>query len=510
MQATALVNEGKRRSSDSNTDKTVNKKQRISNTDNALTAHVASKQNGSVSETSTNRISRIITQTLCENSANAQQNASTQSLGYKYVIIGAGNAAGYAAKQFVDSGKLQKGELCMIGSEPVLPYERPALSKGYMLGKAKLPGFNTCAFFKQSNKQDWYDTNGINTMLGTTVSDINLAAKVISTMDGREIKYEKCLVATGARAVRLSDFQLPGSDMEGLFYLRSHAEAEALLNQLDDAKSNEEIVIVGGGYIGSEMASAILHHGFRNITMVYPEKSIIERVIPQEIAKVYEKALTSKGVKLLNNGKMVTGFESRGKSGKADTVCLNNGQKLHADLIVVGIGARANVELFMGKVDMDMNGIKVNGMMQSSVQDLYACGDVATFPIICHGESKRLEHVRAARATAMHAARSMMGIEQKAIDFLPVFYSRFLDFGWEMAGKRTSNVLFFGLAPKVGMKFGCVWFTNDKRLCGVFLEGGSSEDKQHIAEIARKQDIIPAHLLKAEASDMLMSYVLAQ
>merc|ERR550534_3218402 len=126
---------------------------------------------------------------------------------------------------------------------------------------------------------------------------------------------------------------------------------------------------------------------------------------------------------------------------------------------------------------MEKHGIKVNGMMQSSVQDLYACGDVATFPIICHGENNRLEHVRAARATSMHAVRSMMGIAQKDIDFLPVFYSRFLDFKWEMAGKRTTNTLFFGLRPKAGSKFGCVWLTNDNKLCGIFLEGGSSEDK---------------------------------
>jgi len=426
---------------------------------------------------------------------------------FKYVVIGAGNAAGYAAQEFVDQGKLGKGELCIIGDEPELPFERPALTKGYMKGGAKLPGFNTCASIRKSHNQDWYDEQGIVLMTNTTVIDVDLKEKLISTKDGKKIKYGKCLAATGARPIYLSDFNVPGSKLDGLYYIRSYVQAKALLTRLEEAKSNEQVVIVGGGYIGTEMAAAIIHHNLTDIKMVFPEECVVERVFPQEVAQVYEDALTSKGVKLLKSGKMVDGFE--GKDGTVDTVVLKDGEKLHADLVVVGVGARPNMELFKGKVEEEKRGIKVDGQMKSSVDDFYACGDLATFPIKVHGETNRLEHVRAARETARQAARSMMGLEQPDLDFLPVFYSRIFNFAWEMVGKKTDKALLFGLGPNRGSKFGCVWLYNDNRLSGVLLEGGSKDDKQNIADLARKQEALPAELLEADASEKLMAYVLA-
>jgi len=434
-------------------------------------------------------------------------NGSNLNFDFKYVVIGAGNAAGYAAQEFVEKGKFEKGELCIIGDEPELPFERPALTKGFMKGGAKLPGFNTCAAIRDSHNQDWYDKHGIVLMTNTTVTDVDMTAKQIKTKDGKTIKYGKCLAATGARPVYLSDFKVPGSDLSGLYYIRSYVEAKALLTRLEEAKSSEEVVIVGGGYIGTEMAAAIIHHHLTDIKMVFPEKCIVERVFPQEIAQVYEDALTSKGVKLLKNGKMVNGLE--GKDGTVDTVVLKDGEKLHADLVVVGVGARPNMELFKGKVEEEKRGIKVDGQMKSSVDDFYACGDLATFPIKCHGENNRLEHVRAARATARQAARSMMGIDQPDLDFLPVFYSRIFNFGWEMVGKKTDNTLLFGLGPNRGSKFGCVWLYDDNRLSGILLEGGSKADKENIAALARKQEALPAELLSADASEQLMAYVLA-
>jgi len=426
---------------------------------------------------------------------------------YKYVVIGAGNAAGYAAKEFVDSGKLKPRELCIIGDEPVLPLERPALTKGFMRGEAKLPGFNTCASAKERHEQDWYDQHGIVLMTNTTVSDVDLQAKVIKTQDGKNINYQKCLAATGARPVYLTDFKVTGADLDGLYYIRSWVEAKALLTRLEEAKNNEEVVIVGGGYIGTEMAAAMIHHGLTNIKMVFPEETVVERVFPPEIAKVYENALTSRGVELLKSGKMVSGFE--GKDGKVDTVCLKDGEKLHADLVVVGVGARPNMELFTDKVETEKRGIKVDGQMKSSVDDFYACGDLATFPILCHEETNRLEHVRAARATAMQAARSMMGFDQSDLDFLPVFYSNIFNFRWEMVGKKTDNALIFGLGETRGSKFGCVWLYDDNRLSGVLLDGGSGADKKKIADLARKQEAVPAELLESDASEKLLAYVLA-
>jgi len=428
---------------------------------------------------------------------------------FKYVIVGAGNAAGYACKEFVDSGKLEKGDLCMIGSEPVLPYERPALSKGFMLGKADLPGFNTCAAAKQSNKQDWYDKNGITTLTSTTIEKIDFANKSLSASDGKAIKYDKLLLATGASVVRLTDFKVKGADLNNIFYLRDYADGITLRKKIGVMDKSTPCVLVGGGYIGTEMAAALIGCGMTNLTMVFPEDRIVSRVMTPQLASVYEGTLTSKRAKIMK-GVMVNGFE--GKDGNVTNVVLKDGNKVEAGLVVVGVGARANTKIFSDALKMDQRGVQCDEQMMTSQQDVYACGDIATYPIKCHNMMARLEHVRSARATAQHAARSMLGIQQRGIDFLPVFYSRIFDYSWEMCGKMTTEATLFGLketddgSMEVDKKFGCVWTGPGNKLAGIFLEGGSAEDKAKMADLARKQDELPAECLKDP--DALMKYVL--
>lgn len=429
----------------------------------------------------------------------AEEQKEMGNLEFKYVIVGAGNAAGYAAKEFVDSGRLKAGDLCLIGSEPVLPYERPALSKGFMLGKANLPGFNTCAAAKQSNKQDWYDKHGITTMIPTTIEKIDFAKKCCLTSDNKKITYGKLLLATGASVVRLTDFKVPGADLNNIFYLRDHADGMTLRNKIEACdKANIKVVLVGGGYIGTEMAAALLSAGLKKITMVFPEDRIVSRVMVPELAAVYEGALSTKGATIMK-GVMVNGFE--GESGNVTKVLLKDGQKIDADMVVVGVGARPNTKIFQDELKMDQRGVQCDDQMKTSVDDVYACGDIATYPIQCHNMVARLEHVRSARATAQHAARSMLGFKQSGIDFLPVFYSRIFDFSWEMVGKMTNAALLFGVKKNedgsmtTEKKFGCVWTGPGNSLAGVFLESGTAEEKANIAKLAREQDPIPGACL---------------
>eukprot|EP01084_Bolivina_argentea_P053419 98060_1 len=126
---------------------------------------------------------------------------------FEYVIIGGGNAAGYACKEFVDLGINKSSTICMISSEHVLPYERPALSKGFLLKKdLKLPTFNTCAFIKQRNEMKYYDENNITVKLSTTVIEIDYKNKIITTNNNKSIKYNELLLSTGCSAFKFSDF----------------------------------------------------------------------------------------------------------------------------------------------------------------------------------------------------------------------------------------------------------------------------------------------------------------
>jgi len=428
-------------------------------------------------------------------------------LKFKYVIIGAGNAAGYAAHAFVESGQLKAGELCIIGSENVLPYERPTLTKAVMKGKADIPMINTCGMIRKRHEQEWYDDNGICMVLGTTVENVDLPNKVIKTKDG-EIQYEKCLAATGARPIYLHNVEEEKEQLKGIFYIRSYQEAKALRARLEEAKSEEKVVLVGGGYIGTEMAGCLSELSFKDVKMVVSGDYVIKRIFPPEFAKIYEDAIEKNGTALLKR-KRVKGFE--GSGGNVTTVILDDGEKLEASIVIVGVGSRPNVELFQDQVEMEMRGIKVDGQMKSSVDSFYVCGDIATFHIKCQGEMKRLEHVSVAKKTAMQAARAMLGIKQDDIDLVPYFYSKIFDLNWDMFGKKSEKTVLFGFGPDNAVEdiFGCVWVDNENRLMGVLVKG-ASKNKSNFENLVRQHAVVKADLLAEGASTSLKAFLLGQ
>jgi len=422
---------------------------------------------------------------------------------FKYVIIGAGNAAGHAAQAFVESGRLAPEDLCIIGTESVLPYERPALTKGFMMGKADLPKFNTCR-----HQQDWYDTNGILTLLSTTVEKVDLKNKVIKIEDC-EIEYKKCLACTGASPIFLNDKDEKGERLKGVYYIRSYEDGKALQARLEEGKSEEKVVLVGGGYIGTEMAGCMTAYNFWHVTMVVSGKHVIKRIFPPRFAKIYEDAIAKNGTSLLK-GNRVTGFE--GKSGQVSAVLLDDGKKLEADIVVVGVGSRPNTDLFKDQVEMEMRGIKVDGQMKSSIDGFYACGDIATFPIKYLGEMRRLEHVVCARRTAKQAARAMLEIEQDDIDLVPYFYSNIFDLGWMMYGSKSEKEVFFGFSQdnEVEKIFGCLWIDDGSKIMGVLVKGASKSEGKVLENHVRQQAVVSANLLEEGASDELKAYLLGK
>jgi len=440
--------------------------------------------------------------------SNLKVAGSDDKVSFKYVIIGAGNAAGYAAQAFVESGRLAPGDLCIIGTEGVLPYERPALTKGFMMGKVDLPKFTTCASERKRHQQDWYDSNGILTLLNTTVEKVDLKNKVIQIEDC-EIEYKKCLACTGARPIFLNDKDENGERLKGVYYIRSYDDGNVLRTRLEEGKSEEKVVLVGGGYIGTEMAGCMTAYNFKQVTMVVSGKHVIKRVFPPRFAEIYEDAIGKNGTFLLK-GKRVAGFE--GKSGHVSAVILDGGVKLEADIVVVGVGSRPNTELFKDQVEMEMRGIKVDGQMKSSIEGFYACGDIATFPIKYQGEMRRLEHVVCARRTAKQAARAMLEIEQDDIDLVPYFYSNILDLSWKMYGSKAEKEVFFGFGTgkEVEAIFGCLWIDDGSKIMGVLVKGASKSEANVLENHVRQQAVVPANLLEEGASDDLKAYLLGQ
>uniref|UniRef100_A0A1J3C9Y2 monodehydroascorbate reductase (NADH) n=1 Tax=Noccaea caerulescens TaxID=107243 RepID=A0A1J3C9Y2_NOCCA len=412
---------------------------------------------------------------------------------FKYVIIGGGVAAGYAAKEFVKQG-VNPGELAIISKELVPPYERPALSKGYinLENKATLPGFYVCGGTGGERQfPQWYQEKGIELILGTEIVKADLASKTLFSNDGQVFKYQTLIAATGSTVVRLSDFGVQGADAKNIFYLREIEDADQLVSAME-AKEKGKAVVVGGGYIGLELSAALRVNNL-DVTMVYPGSWCMPRLFTGEIASFYETYYANKGIKIVK-GTVAAGFNTN-SNGEVTEVKLKDGRTLEADIVIVGVGGKPLTSLFKDQVEEDKGGIKTDGFLKTSVSDVYAIGDVATFPMKLYGEMRRVEHVDHARKSAEQAVKAIKAAEEgKSIpeyDYLPYFYSRAFDLSWQFYGDNDGEPVLFGdndpKSPKP--KFGTFW-VKEGRVVGAFLEGGTPYENKGIAKVAREQPLV--------------------
>lgn len=409
---------------------------------------------------------------------------------FKYIILGGGVAAGYAAREFAKLG-VKRGELALISKEAVAPYERPALSKAYLFpqGAARLPGFHVCVGSGGERLlPEWYTEKGIELMLSTEIVRADLALKTLTNATGASFTFDTLMIATGSSVIRLSDFGVLGANANNIFYLREIDDADKLLAAFQ-AKKNGKAVIVGGGYIGLELGAVMKLNDF-DVTMVYPEPWCMPRLFTADIAEFYEGYYTNKGIDIIK-GTVAAGFNSDSK-GDVTAVRLKDGRMLDADIVVVGVGARPMTKLFKGQVEEEKGGIKTDAYFRTSIPNVYAVGDVATFPLKLYNEMRRVEHVDHARKSAEQAVKSIKASEEgKSIDeydYLPYFYSRSFDLSWQFYGDNLGDAVLFGdNDPKSAKpKFGSYW-TRDGKVIGAFLESGTPEENKAIARVARLQ-----------------------
>lgn len=409
---------------------------------------------------------------------------------FKYVIIGGGVAAGYAAREFSKQG-VKPGELAVISKEAVAPYERPALSKAYLFpqGAARLPGFHVCVGSGGERlSPEWYIEKGISLILSTEIVKADLSSKTLVSAAGEAFKYEVLIIATGSTVIRLTDFGVQGADAKNILYLRDIDDADKLVEALK-SKKNGKAVIVGGGYIGLEL-SAVLTMNNIDVTMVYPEPWCMPRLFTADIAAFYEGYYENKGVKIIK-GTVATGFVSHA-NGEVKEVILKDGRVLEADIVVVGVGGRPLTKLFKGQIEEEKGGIKTDGFFKTNAPDVYAVGDVATFPLKLYNELRRVEHVDHARKSAEQAVKAIYASEQgrtiDEYDYLPYFYSRAFDLSWQFYGDNVGETVLFGDSnPKSpNHKFGQYWIQNGK-VIGAFLESGTPEENNAISKVARAQ-----------------------
>lgn len=333
-----------------------------------------------------------------------------------FVVVGAGHAGGRAVEAMRGAGF--DGRIVLAGAESHLPYERPPLSKEVL---AKDKDLAYCL----TNPEDWYADNRIEVILGDPVRALDPGRRRVVLDSGREVAYSRLLLATGARVRRLGP---PGDDLAGVHYLRAIDDALALRA---DLREGARIVVVGGGFIGLEVAASARLRGCR-VTVLESMPALLGRVAAPGIAEHVEGVHRRNGVDV-RTGVTVTALEG---GPRVERVVLANGEVLAADAVVVGIGVVPNVELAAAAGIETDNGILVDEFCRASAPDVYAAGDVTNHYNPLLGKRMRLESWQNAQNQAIAAAKVMCGAEAPFAE-VPWLWSDQFDLNLQIAGAGT-------------------------------------------------------------------------
>jgi len=340
--------------------------------------------------------------------------AGTGDLNSRVVIVGAGHAGGSAAAFLRQYGHV--GPIVLIGDEPLLPYQRPPLSKAWLKGEVDAEGL-------QLKPDSWYEEAGVSLRLGGVVTGLNRGAKTVSLASGETLPYDYLILATGARARALP---IPGADLAGVLSLRTAADAEALKGALGPGK---RLAVVGGGYVGLEAAASTMALG-GHATIIERESRVLARVACETLSTFFQDYHGARGVTFeLNAG--VEAFE--GADGHVTGVRLADGRTVGCDAALVGVGAHPNVELAQDAGLDTAGGIIVDLEARTNDPFVFAIGDVTHRPLPLYDRQFRLESVPNALEQAKQAAAAIAGRPMPPHE-IPWFWSDQYDLKLQIAG----------------------------------------------------------------------------
>jgi NADPH-dependent 2,4-dienoyl-CoA reductase/sulfur reductase-like enzyme len=357
---------------------------------------------------------------------------------YKYLIIGGGLAGDAATKGIRELDS--EGSIGLISTEPDPPYMRPNLSKGLWKGRPV--------------EKIWRKTEQRGTLhLSCTVKEIDPAKKLIRDESRGEYTYDKLLIATGG-----TPNHLPFGE-GNIIYFRTFQDYKHL-RQLTE--SGNHFVVIGGSFIGSELAAALTIVG-QKVTMVFPENAICEHFFPADLSKFLNEYYRLNGVEVLT-GESVASVQ---KDGERLMVRTGSGRSIETSGVVAGIGIHPNVELAKQAGLQVDNGITVNEQLQTSSPDIYAAGDAANFYYSTLGKRTRVEHEDNSVQMGKLAGRNMAGAHD-TYTHIPMFYSDLFDLGYEAVGEMSNKMQKFSDWEEP-FKKGVVYYLDDGRVRGVLL-----------------------------------------
>jgi 3-phenylpropionate/trans-cinnamate dioxygenase ferredoxin reductase component len=363
-----------------------------------------------------------------------------------FVIAGAGLAGAKAAETLRDEGF--DGRVVLIGEEDERPCERPPLSKEYLRGEVGREKVHV-------HDEGFYAERGIELRLGRTAVSLDRSMSELVLANGERLRFDRLLLATGAEPRRLA---IPGGELDGVHYLRSVRDSDALRERLGRGGA---LVVVGAGWIGAEVAASARQQGLA-VTVVEPSSVPLERVLGAELGAVYRDIHLDHGVRML----LGTGVEAFEGDGAVERVRTEDGRTVDCDLVVVGVGVRPRMGLAEQAGLAVGDGILVDEHLQTSAPRIFAAGDVAGAQHPFYGERIRVEHWANALHQGPVAARSMLG-RMEAYDRLPYFFSDQYDVGMEYSGLARSwdRVVFRG--DPASREFIAFWLAGDRVLAGM-------------------------------------------
>jgi 3-phenylpropionate/trans-cinnamate dioxygenase ferredoxin reductase subunit len=334
-----------------------------------------------------------------------------------FLIVGGGMAAANCASELRRKGA--KGSILLAGREPEPPYERPPLSKEYLRGEAQRKDAYV-------HEPGWYEENDVELLTGVNVMSLDTEARTAKLQTKEEVEFDKALIATGAN---VNILRVEGAELEGIHYLRAFGNSDAIR---EEAQAAEHVVLIGGSYIGCEVAASLTAKGAK-CTIVMMEEVALSRTFGEEAGRWFHELLESKGIEIIG-GQELEAFEG---DGRVKAVVTKDATTVEGDMVVVGAGVKPDVMLAeRAGLEVD-NGIICDQKLETSVPGIFAAGDVCSWQSVVHDRRLRVEHWDVALQQGRHAARGMMG-ETEPYREVPYFFSDLADWaGLEYVGPAT-------------------------------------------------------------------------
>jgi 3-phenylpropionate/trans-cinnamate dioxygenase ferredoxin reductase subunit len=399
-----------------------------------------------------------------------------------HLLIGGGLAAANCARWLREEG--DAGSILLVGREPDRPYNRPPLSKGYLQKKESRED----VLFRPD---EWWEEQDIDVLTRTSVTKLDVEARVATLSTKEEVQWGSALLATGSNVRRL---RVDGCDLDGIHYLRTFGSSEAIR---EEAESRKRAVLIGGSYIGCEVAASLTAAHDVDCTIVMREDVTFEPFFGAEVGRFFQNALEQHGI-TVHGGQEVERFEGDGE--RVTKVVTKAGLELDCDFVVLGIGVTPDVTLAKaaGLEIGEQGGVKCTAGLESSDPNVYAAGDICEYDSPVHGKPMRIEHWDVAFNQGKTAAFNMLG---RGLDHtvVPYFFSDLADWvSMEYVGPGSGDVVIRGSMEEG--EFAAFWL-DDGRVTAA-LSVGRSDDLDCARGFISERTAVDADVLRDVSSDL--------